>query len=132
MGAVCVPFVSATALKGAFKGAKALNAIKRVDRLGDTVKTGKRLAKGKRIIIGETTERVAKRARELGADYYKVRKLPEQIGLKKTLRNNYQWLRRKVKQGYEIIDIGFDRGRKGRRGIFYKAEKEWLKLWGRK
>ncbi|MCK5492133.1 MAG: hypothetical protein KAJ14_03375, partial [Candidatus Omnitrophica bacterium] len=85
----------------------------------------------KKIVIGETGKRVAKKALKIGADYYKPVKKVSDIGIKKAMRNNYQWLRRKIQQGYKIIDIGLDRARKGGRGIFYKAEKRWLKLWGK-
>jgi hypothetical protein len=84
-----------------------------------------------KIVIGETGTRVAKKALKIGANYYKPTKEVLEIGIKKAMSNNYQWLRRKVKQGYEIINIGLDRKREGTRGIFYQAEKKWLKLWGK-
>ena len=83
---------------------------------------------GLKVVIGETSERVAKEASRIGAKYYDPIKLVKDIGFKKALRNNYQWLYNKVKQGYEIIDIGIDKLRSNR-GIFYEAEKRWLELW---
>ncbi|MFA5337353.1 MAG: RHS repeat-associated core domain-containing protein [Candidatus Omnitrophota bacterium] len=85
--------------------------------------------KGGKIIIGETSERFAKKALKIGAERYVPRKEVAEIGIKKALRNNYQWLRRKFMQGYEIIDEGLDPKRVGKPGIFYEAETRWRKLW---
>ena len=78
--------------------------------------------------------RVIAKAQEIGAKYYIPRNLlPKNISLLeigRAMRNNYQWLRNQVKQGYEIIDIGLDAERTTR-GIFYEAEKRWLELWGK-
>jgi hypothetical protein len=87
-------------------------------------------ATSKTIVIGETSERVAKEAKRIGAKYYVPRKSIQEIGLKKALRNNYQWFYRKVKEGYKVIDIGVDPARKGARGLFYQAEQRWKNLWG--
>jgi RHS repeat-associated protein len=86
------------------------------------------IAKARKVVIGETAKRVAKKALEIGAKYYNPVKDASKIGLGKAMRNNYQWLWRKVKQGYKIIDIGIDKARSNR-GIFYEAEKRWLELW---
>ena len=83
----------------------------------------------KRIVIGETSERVAKKALEIGAEYYIPRKTVQEIGIDRALRNNYQWLRQKYLQGYKYIDEGLDLGRKDR-GLFYAAESRWRNLWG--
>lgn len=86
---------------------------------------------GSKAVIGETSERVAQFAKKIGAKYYDPRKLMPNISLQQALRNNYQWLYRQVKAGYEIIDIGLDTARKGMRGIFYQAERRWMDLWGK-
>jgi len=88
----------------------------------------------KKVVIGETMDRVVGRARKIGAKYYNPRtRLPAKANkaqIKRALSNNYKWLRHKVKKGYDIIDMGIDKSRKSR-GIFYEAEKKWLKIWGR-
>ena len=96
------------------------------DALGGPVKNI-----GKKIVIGETMKLVKARALKEGAEFYKARKNPAVIGVEKALRNNYQWLRSKVGQGYEIIDNGIDPTRQNGRSIFYAAEKRWSKLWGK-
>ena len=82
----------------------------------------------KKIVIGETAERVAAYANKIGAKHYVPRKSVGDIGLMKAMRNNYQWFYRKVKAGYEVIDIGIDKSRNVR-GIFYEAEQRWKSLW---
>lgn len=83
------------------------------------------------IVIGETMLRVINKAKAIEGIYYKARKVPEQIGLEKALRNNYQWLwRRVIIEGRKVIDEGLDKSREIR-SIFYDAEKRWLKRWGR-
>jgi RHS repeat-associated protein len=86
-----------------------------------------------KVVIGETMKRVIEKAKKIGAKYYDARyklpKNPTKAEIRKAIRNNYQWLRRKFKEGYEIVDIGLDPNRK-KRGDFYQAEKRWLKLWG--
>jgi hypothetical protein len=72
--------------------------------------------------------RVINKAEAVGGYYYKARKLPAQIGIKKALRNNYQWFRRMHLQGRKLIDEGIDRGRKDR-SIFYKMEQRLRKKW---
>ena len=95
---------------------------------------GAKLADKCAIVIGESSERVAKKAARMGAEHYVPRKPlsahPTVAEIRKAMRNNYQWLRNKVQQGYKIIDIGLDRSRTNR-GIFYQAEKSWLRLWGK-
>jgi len=108
--ASAIPFVGWTT-SGAKIGMKGINA-------------------GKKFVIGETSKRVAKEALEIGAEHYVPRKAVSEIGLRKALRNNYQVLRRKFLQGYELIDKGLDPKRVGNRGIFYEAETRWRKLWG--
>jgi hypothetical protein len=42
------------------------------------------------------------------------------------MQRNEAWIRQKIKQGYEIIDIGIDPTR-NRRSTFYEMEKRILK-----
>ncbi len=87
--------------------------------------------KKKRIIIGETTDRIIKKAKEIGAKWYKPKNKVKDIGLDKSIDNNKKWLKNKLNEGYEIIDYGIDPSRpigKGR-GPFYQAEKEVIDEW---
>ncbi len=65
----------------------------------------------------------------MGANFYKARKLPSEIGIDKALRNNYQWLRRMYLQGRKLIDIGIDWSRK-ERSLFYEMEQKFKEKWG--
>jgi hypothetical protein len=89
----------------------------------------------KRIVIGEGSDRVTKKALSIGAEHYVPRVgLPKNAtpaNIRRVMKSNYQWLKSKLEQGYEIIDIGLDPERVGGRGIFYEAEKRWLSLWGK-
>jgi hypothetical protein len=86
-------------------------------------------------VIGEGSERVAEKALAVGAEHYIPRiplpKNPTAANISRVMKSNYQWLKSKIEQGYEIIDIGLDPNRAGGRGIFYEAEKRWLALWGK-
>ncbi len=80
-----------------------------------------------RIVLGRNMrERVIPYAERTGAEYYKgtprgLRWLPQsfQVGL------NRWWLRRRIKQGYDIEDIGAGRGPLGR-SPYYEGEHRTL------
>jgi hypothetical protein len=77
----------------------------------------------KRIVIGENmSERVIPRADELGADYYK----PRSNNPDNWMSNNQQWIRSKIKEGFDFYDVGIDPSRQ-ERSRFYEMEKEMLK-----
>ena len=82
-----------------------------------------------KVVIGETAKRVATAAKRIGAEYYMPLKDVAEIGLKKAMRNNYQWLRRQYLSSKRIVDIGVDKARQTGRGIFYEAEERWLNRW---
>jgi hypothetical protein len=64
----------------------------------------------KKIVIGETMERVKDAARELGADWYHAWNIsPYDEAL--SLKRNERWISTKIKEGYEIIDIGINPSR---------------------
>jgi hypothetical protein len=94
-------------------------------KLGEVCKFDK---KDKVVVIGETGERVQRLAEAIGAKFYNPRNEVTVENLKQSIKNNWQWLRRKYKEGYLIIDSGFDKERKVR-GFFYQLEQKWLKQW---
>lgn len=62
-----------------------------------------------KIVIGEGMDRVKAFARANNAKWYQSwgKNFREEIfNLEKSLQRNERWLRSKIKQGYEIIDIG--------------------------
>jgi len=85
----------------------------------------------KSIVIGEGMGRVISAARLNGSKWYQAwgknfpAKTPDELA--NALRRNERWLRSKMKQGYEIIDIGLDPNR-AKRSIFYQKELEILRL----
>ena len=78
-----------------------------------------------RIVIGETAERVAAYAIEHGAEHF----VPKTQGFVNMMRENMTWLRDKIGQGYEVIDIGLDPTR-AKRGVFYEAESKVIQRTG--
>ena len=82
------------------------------------------------VVIGETAERVAQYAKDIGAGFYKPTGKVEKIGLEKAIANNIRWLKNQIKEGKKIIDIGRDVERTGRPGPFYQAEKSFLEKLG--
>lgn len=47
--------------------------------------------------------------------------MPTAEGFIGVMRENMAWLRQKIADGYEVIDIGLDASRT-ERGVFYQAE----------
>ncbi len=78
----------------------------------------------KRIIIGENMRRVRAAAKLYQAGYYQAWDInPFDFDL--AMKRNHSWLLRKIRDGYEIIDIGIDPDR-ANRSVFYAMEKEVL------
>jgi hypothetical protein len=83
-----------------------------------------RLRLRKRIVIGEGMESVKRAARQHNARWYQAwRKYfePETFNLEESLARNERWIRQKIAEGYEILDIGIDPSR-SRRSPFYALE----------
>jgi hypothetical protein len=87
--------------------------------LGAGYKASKSL---KPIVIGENMkDRVIPYAKEIGGDWYK----PRSNRPDKWLTNNERWLKAKMAEGREIIDIGIDPLRTTR-SPYYEAEKKLI------
>lgn len=79
----------------------------------------------KRVVIGEGMKRLKAAAKVVGARWYQGWKVdPWDEGL--VMQRNVAWIRQKIKQGYEIIDIGIDPARNVR-SRFYAMEKQVIK-----
>lgn len=77
------------------------------------------------VVIGESMSRVKDAARAMNADYYKAWKIIPWDEAK-SLRRNERWIKKKMKQGCEIIDIDINPNRPGGRSPNYRREKEIL------
>jgi RHS repeat-associated protein len=84
---------------------------------------GYKASKGlKPVVIGENMrDRVIPYAKEIGADWYK----PRSNNPERWLGNNERWLKTKMAEGREIIDIGIDPLRTTR-SPYYEAEKHLI------
>jgi RHS repeat-associated protein len=71
----------------------------------------------RKIVIGETSGRVAEYARKIGAEWF----TPSVRGFKEQMKENRKWLFDKMRKGYEIHDIKLDPQRLDR-GPFYQME----------
>jgi hypothetical protein len=80
------------------------------------------------IVIGENMNRVRGAAKALGASYYRAWRL-EPFDAQLALRRNEAWIRRKVREGYLIYDIGIDLAR-DYRSPFYAMERRVLREMG--
>jgi hypothetical protein len=80
------------------------------------------------VVIGETGDRVEEYARRVGADFFQASEEAIERGARSIWRENRQWLERAYREGLEIIDLGLDPDRVGRRGRFYRAERLLLDL----
>ncbi|MDV7390838.1 RHS repeat-associated core domain-containing protein [Arthrospira platensis SPKY1] len=77
-----------------------------------------------RIVIGEGMEAVKAAAHKHGAKWYQAWSknfLPENFDLDKSLARNERWIREKIQQGYEILDIGIDPIRSNRSPFYELA-----------
>ena len=116
------------------KGGKvAKHVIKNADNILDAAKIAE---KGKKtVVLGENMTRVKKAAKILqkegvDAKWYQawsknfptMGKQMSKDELSKALKRNDKWLKSKLDEGYQIIDIGIDSTRKGERSIFYQTE----------
>lgn len=77
------------------------------------------------VVIGESMSRVKDAARAMNADYYKAWKIIPWDEAK-SLRRNERWIKKKMKQGCEIIDIDINPNRVGGRSPNYAKEKELI------
>ena len=84
----------------------------------------------KKIVIGEGMPRVKAHAKKIDAKWYQAwgknfppnRKMtPDEFSA--ALKRNERWIRQKIKEGYEIIDIGLDPSR-ATRSPFYELEQK--------
>lgn len=82
---------------------------------------------GKIIVIGETMTRVIPVAEMLGGLPYNAKGPPF------SWANNSAWLRRYLRAGAQVIDIGFDENRAPRPpSTAYPKELDLLERWGKK
>ena len=106
-------------------GVPALAGVSQLVNKGGKVKDVKRAINNtgnNKIIIGETMDRVKKKAKEIGASWYKSRSK----NAKNWMNNNKRWIQNQMKKGKEIIDIGIDKTR-NIRSKYYKMEKNQIK-----
>jgi hypothetical protein len=80
------------------------------------------------IVIGENMNRVRGAAKALGASYYRAWRI-EPFDAQLVLRRSEAWIRRKVREGYLIYDIGIDLAR-DYRSPFYAMERRVLREMG--
>ena len=78
----------------------------------------------KRVVIGENMKRLKAAAKVVGASWYQGWRI-ESWDENLVMQRNLAWIRQKIKQGYEIIDIGIDPTRNVR-SRFYQMEKQLL------
>lgn len=79
----------------------------------------------RRIVIGENMRRIRAAAKSIGASWYqgwRIAPWDENLALSR----NKVWMLKKIKQGYEIVDIGIDATRSFR-SPFYEMEKKILR-----
>ena len=69
-------------------------------------------------------KRVKAAAKEIGATYYQGWRI-DPWNEKLAMERNKAWMNRKMKEGYEIIDVGIDPTREVR-SRFYEMEKDIL------
>src|SRR5258706_13359499 len=79
----------------------------------------------KKVIIGENMKRIKQAAKQIGAIWYQAWTI-EPWDPSLALRRNEAWIRRKMKESCQIIDIGIDPTR-ATRSPFYAMEKRILK-----
>jgi hypothetical protein len=80
-------------------------------------------------VIGENmTERVIPYALKIGATYYKARPW---IHPNHWMKNNEAWIRKQMREGAHIIDIGPDVARRAIKGPspYYEMERAKIKKW---
>jgi hypothetical protein len=94
--------------------------------------------KSKALVIGEGMDAVKTAARSLrkegvNAKWYQAwsKKFPKDRMMTRTeldaaLKTNERWIKSKIKEGYDIYDIGIDASRR-KRSLFYQLEKNIIK-----
>ena len=104
-----------------------ISAVAMVPYVGDLAKAGKYGKKA--IVIGEGMADVKKVARELDAKWYQAwgknfpkDRLMTTAELEAAKARNARWIEEKIKEGYEIYDLGIDANR-ATRSPFYELEK---------
>jgi len=79
-----------------------------------------------RIVIGENMRRVRAAAKEYKAGYYQAWKI-DPFDHDLAMGRNRRWLLKKMRECYQIVDIGIDPDRLYR-SLFYAMEKDLLSL----
>jgi hypothetical protein len=118
-----IPYVGDVA-----KAGKAGHAVALATRGARQVARGAEGASQRAIVIGENMNRVRNAAKALGASYYRAWRI-EPFDAQRALRRNEAWIRRKVREGYLIYDIGIDLAR-DYRSPFYAMERRVLREMG--
>lgn len=109
-----------SAARGDYVGAGlSLGAMVPIAGMAATAGKGARRA----IVIGESMSRVKEAAKAMDADYYRAWKI-DPWDEAKSVRRNERWIKKKMKQGCEIIDIDINPKRPRGRSPNYKREKE--------
>lgn len=104
-------------------GLVALSELRYADEVADVAAVLK-----ERIVIGEGMDAVVAAAKLNDAKWYQAWKKffdPEVFDLEASLARNERWIRTKIKEGYEILDIGLDPLRSSR-SPFYELERRIL------
>jgi hypothetical protein len=78
----------------------------------------------KRIVIGENMKRIKMAAKQVGAKWYQGWKI-DPWNPTIAMKRNRAWIIKKMKDGYEIVDIGIDPTR-AFRSPFYAMEKQLI------
>lgn len=78
-----------------------------------------------RIVIGENMRRIRRAAKSIGASWYQYRRI-EPYDQDLAMKRNKAWILGKIKEGYQVVDIGIDATRSFR-SPFYEMEKKTLK-----
>ena len=119
-----IPFVT-----GVGEVTRGIKTGKRIAETADDLHDAAKVAKKAPIVVGENMNRVKKYAEEIGAEVYKPWKNDPwdfDLGMKR----NKRWIKDKMREGREIIDIGPDFARR-RTGYgaspFYEMERTQLK-----
>jgi RHS repeat-associated protein len=91
-----------------------------IDPLGLAAKCG--TAKPKTIVVGENMERIRSAARANNARWYQAWEM-DPFDKSVVMKRNRRWIRNKIREGYDVIDIGIDPSRPTR-SDFYAMEKQ--------
>lgn len=106
--------------------ADAINATRKATKTADKLRDAEKTA-SLFVVIGENTERVAKYANSIGADYLKV---ADDLLDDDMMMINRKWINDAMNDGRIIIDIGPDFARRTNTGViseFYEMERKLTK-----